>query len=231
MISGKKVLAIIPARGGSKGVKNKNIREIGGKPLIHWTIEAAIGSKYIDRMILSSDDPKIISVAENAGCEAPFVRPDFLSTDEAKSIDVVLHAVDRVAGDFDIIVLLQPTSPLRTSDDIDGALTKFIETNSHAVVSVSEVEKSPYWMYKLQAPGDKIQPVVDLKNIPLRRQDAPACYALNGAVYVIDSKILRSEQSFIPEDTRAFVMSQRSSLDIDTEEDLNYLKFVVGESK
>jgi len=231
VISGKKVLAIIPARGGSKGVKNKNIREVGGKPLINWTIEAGFGSKYIDRMILSSDDQKIISVAENVGCEVPFVRPNFLSTDEAKSIDVVLHAVDLVAEEFDIIVLLQPTSPLRTSDDIDGALNKFIDTDAQAVVSVSEVDKSPYWMYKLQAPGDRIQPVIDLKNSPLRRQDAPECFALNGAVYVIDSKILKSEQSFIPEDTRAFVMSQRSSLDIDTEEDLNYLKFVVGDSK
>ncbi|MCW8877879.1 MAG: acylneuraminate cytidylyltransferase family protein [Kangiellaceae bacterium] len=231
MISGKRVLAIIPARGGSKGVKNKNIREVGGKPLINWTIEAGLGSKYIDRMILSSDDQKIISVAEDAKCEAPFVRPEYLSTDEAKSIDVVLHAVEFVADHFDIVVLLQPTSPLRTSSDIDGALTKYIDTDAQAIVSVSAVEKSPYWMYQLQEPGDKIQPVVNLEEIPLRRQDAPECFALNGAIYVIDNNVLRNEQTFLPEDTRAYVMNQRSSIDIDTEEDLNYLKFVVGESK
>ena len=122
MIGSRSILALIPARGGSKGVKRKNVREVGGKPLIAWTIEAAKASRYIDRLILSSEDRAIIDVATAHGCEAPFVRPAELATDEADAMAVVRHALSALPERYDYLLLLQPTSPMRTANDIDGAI-------------------------------------------------------------------------------------------------------------
>lgn len=114
-------LAVIPARGGSKGIPRKNIREIAGKPLIAWSIEEAKKSKYITKLILSSDDKEIIDVAKQYGCEAPFVRPKALAADETPGVDPILHAIEQCPG-YDYVVVLQPTSPLRTVENIDGAI-------------------------------------------------------------------------------------------------------------
>lgn len=142
-----KILAIIPARGGSKGVPRKNIRELAGKPLIAWTIEEAKKSKYIDRLILSTEDDEIIEVAKQYGCEVPFKRPIELAQDDTPGIDPVLHAIEQCPG-YDYVVLLQPTSPLRTVDDIDGCIEQLLSSDgTNFCVSVTEPEKSPYWMY------------------------------------------------------------------------------------
>ena len=153
MIKDKTVLAIIPARGGSKGVPLKNIRDVGGKPLIAWTIMEGKKSKYIDRLILSSEDERIINVAKKLGCEVPFTRPSSLAQDETPSIDVIVHAVQTIPEKYDYIVLLQPTSPLRKVTDIDNCIEQCLQKNAKACVSVTEPEKSPFWMYKIDENG------------------------------------------------------------------------------
>lgn len=221
MIDGKTVLAIIPARGGSKGVPRKNVREVAGKPLIAWTIEEAKKSKYIDRLIISSDDAEIIEVAKAWGCEAPFIRPAELAQDETPSIDLVLHAIDMLPK-YAWVVLLQVTSPLRSVTDIDGCIEHCVISQAHACVTVSETEQSPYWMYTLRSDG-KLQPLIASGSSIERRQDLPSVFALNGAVYMAECSWLREHQTFMTEETAGFIMPLERSLDIDTELDLQIL--------
>lgn len=210
-------MAVIPARGGSKGLPGKNIRPLGGKPLITWTIEAARGARAVDQVILSSDDEAIMAAATAAGCAVPFRRPPELATDEAGSIDVVLHALDAVPG-ADIVVLLQPTSPLRTAADIDQALDRLAATGAPAVVSVCAVEQNPHWMYRL-SPEARLVPVMGDGPGFARRQELPDIFTLNGAIYAARVDWLRAHRSFVTGETVAFVMPQERSLDIDTAAD------------
>ena len=226
MIEGKSVLAIIPARGGSKGVPRKNIRVLAGRPLIAWTIEEAKKSRYIDRLILSSDDPEIIRVAGEWGCEAPFVRPPELARDDTPGIDPVLHALGELPS-YDYVVLLQPTSPLRTAEDIDGALELCLARNSRACVSVTEPDKSPYWMFNRDSDG-RLRPLIDTGEIAGRRQDLPRVYALNGAVYVAESAWLAESRSFLTGDTLGYEMPKERAADIDTELDFTIAELFLG---
>jgi CMP-N,N'-diacetyllegionaminic acid synthase len=219
VIGSRKVLALIPARGGSKGLPRKNIRFAGGRPLLAFSVAAAHGARSIDRTVLSSDDEAIIDVARACGCEVPFVRPAALATDEASSIDVVVHALDELPG-YDIIALLQPTSPLRSSADIDAACARLAASGAPACVSVSAVQQSPYWMYRLGA-QDRLCPIIDTPNAATRRQDLPAVYALNGAIYVADAGWLREKRSFLDRDTVAYVMPAERAIDIDTVDDFD----------
>jgi N-acylneuraminate cytidylyltransferase len=226
MIDGKRVLGLIPARGGSKGVPGKNIRPLGGKPLIAWTIDAAKGCGAIDRLVLSSDDPQIIRVATQHGCEAPFVRSAELASDTAPTMDVVLDALERCPG-FDMVVLLQPTSPLRTSEDISQALDLCVRSHAPACVSVAPAAESPYWMYTL-GPRSQMKPLLPVTGFT-RRQDLPSVYSLNGAIYVADAGWLKRTRSFLTEETVAYVMPAERSADVDTESDLVQLQFLVGD--
>ena len=208
-----KVLAVIPARGGSKGLVRKNILDLAGIPLIAWTIEAAKRSKYIDRVVLSSDDDEIMAVAKHYGCEVPFRRPSALASDDAASLDVLFHAMEKVPG-YDYVILLQPTSPLRTSTDIDSAFEMMMSSGVNGCVSVCEVAKSPFWMYSL----DKNNLLSKLLPLPLgghRRQSLPASYELNGAMYLAKIESLYIDKSLIPEQTIAYEMSRDRSIDID----------------
>lgn len=218
MINGKTVLAIIPARGGSKGVPRKNIRNLAGKPLIAWTIEAARASRYIDRLALSSDDPEIIQVARSWGCEVPFVRPAELARDDTPGMDPVLHALKELPG-YDYVVLLQPTSPLRTEEDIDGCIARCEEKLAPACVSVTEPAHHPQWMFTL-GNAEILQPISEQRGV--RRQDLPEVYALNGAVYVARVAWLFEAQNFLGEGTSGYVMPSSRSIDIDTEQDLAF---------
>lgn len=220
MINGQKVLGLITARGGSKGVPGKNIRMVVGKPLIAWTIEAAQASRYLDRLILSSDDNTIIEIAKTYGCEIPFKREAHLATDDTPSIDVVLDALDRCPG-YNWVVLLQPTSPLRTADDIDGALKKCIDLGSPACVSVCETEQNPYWMYTQK--DSRLQSVIDMPLIK-RRQDLPRVYVLNGLVYVARPDWLRITRNFISTETVAYTVPPNRSHDLDSEQDFEALE-------
>lgn len=218
MINGKTVLAIIPARGGSKGVPRKNIRNLVGKPLIAWTIVAAKKSAYIDRLILSSDDPEIIDVAKHWGCEAPFVRPADLARDDTPGIDPILHALKELPG-YDYVVVLQPTSPLRTGEDIDGCIACCEEKLATACVSVTEPAHHPQWMFTLND-AEVLLPISEQRGI--RRQDLPAVYALNGAVYVAQTAWLFEARNFLGEGAHGYVMPSSRSIDIDTEQDIAF---------
>lgn len=230
MIQSQKVLAIIPARGGSKGILGKNIRRMGGKPLIAWTINAANESAYIDRTILSSDDRGIIEVAKRLGCDVPFVRPGELATDESGTAGAILHAVNTIEEQFDYIVVLQPTSPLRSAEDIDNCIRVCIEKKALSCVSVSKADKSPYWMYSVDTDG-KMTPVIDTADKPSRRQDLPVAYTLNGAVYVIKVENFIKTMAFIDQETVAYIMPKERSIDIDTEFDILIFEALLQQGK
>lgn len=226
MIDGKRFLGIIPARGGSKGVPGKNIRPVGGKPLIAWTIDAARSSKYLDRVVLSSDDANIASVALAHACEVPFIRDANLATDTAPTMDVVLDTLTRCPG-YEWVVLLQPTSPLRSADDIDHAIEQCLKLRAPACVSVSLARESPYWMFNVGQTA-RITPL--LPNVKAtRRQDLPSAYSLNGAIYVANVDWLSRERRFVTSETVAYVMPAERSIDIDTETDFLILKFLLGD--
>ena len=225
MIKGKRVLAIIPARGGSKGIPRKNIKSFAGKPLIAWSIEEAKKSKYIDRVILTSEDDEIITSARKYGCEVPFIRPDKWAKDDTPGIMPVLHAIGMIPG-FDYSVLLQPTSPLRTVNDIDGTLEMCIEANADSCVTVTEVTKSPLWMYYLSN-RLTLRPVIKTNEKFLCRQKLPKAYALNGAVYVAKTEWLFQNKAFIGKDTIAYIMPKERSIDIDDEIDFFIAELMV----
>jgi len=220
------ILAIIPARGGSKGVPFKNIREVADKPLIAWTIVEAKKSKYIDRLILSSDDDAIIQVANKYGCEVPFIRPKEIARDDTPGIAPVLHAIEVLEEEFDYVVLLQPTSPLRSVDDIDNCIQKCIDENSNSCVTVTEAEQSPYWMYSIAESGYVI-PVVKGAEYQ-RRQELPIAYVLNGAVYVVRVEWLKQVKKFVSDKTTAVIIPQARAIDIDSEKDLERVSLILG---
>ncbi|MBC3932351.1 acylneuraminate cytidylyltransferase family protein [Undibacterium curvum] len=217
MIGTRKVLALIPARGGSKGIPGKNIVDLAGKPLISWTIEAAKACPRIDTIVLSSDDPTIAEVAARFGCTVPFTRPQELATDESSSMDVVYHALEQLP-DFDVVVLLQPTSPLRTAADIEACLN--LMQSAPAVVSVRPSEDHPYLTFEINDEGTLAPYAKPSADQSLRRQDLPGAWCLNGAIYAADTKWLREQRSFISPGTVAYQMPSERSIDIDTPADL-----------
>ena len=227
MINEKKILGVIPARGGSKGVPRKNCKYIGGKPLIAWTIEEAKKSRYLDRLILSSEDNEIIELAKSLGCEVPFIRPAELSRDDTPGVDPILHAINELTG-YDIIVMLQPTSPLRIVKDIDGCIEKCFKANSNSCVTVTLSDKNPHWMYILSDDGS-MRPFVSSDEQIVRRQDLPTVHVLNGAVYVAEVAWLKSSKSFLTDETVAYEMPPERSLDIDTELDLKIVSALLDE--
>lgn len=219
MYKEKRILAVIPARGGSKGVPLKNIRLVAGKPLIAWTIEEARKSKYIDRTILSSDDKEIMAIARQLNCEVPFIRPAELAQDYVNGIEPALHALETLNEKFEYFVLLQPTSPLRIVEDIDGCIEKCVSQNAPACVTVTSPDKSPYWMYSLDNQG-RLKPIIKQEDIALLRQQINSVYALNGAVYVAKTEWFMKNRKFVSDETIAYPMPKIRSVDIDTELDL-----------
>ncbi|MBZ9635316.1 cytidylyltransferase domain-containing protein [Clostridium sp. FP1] len=231
MYKNKRFLAIIPARGGSKGIPNKNIMSICGKPLIAYTIEAGKKSKYIDEIIVSTDSDVIKVIAQQYGAVVPFLRPEELSSDSAKSIDVVIHAIDFYKNNniaFDYVILLQPTSPLRTFEHLDKAIEKIIESNRTSLVSVCEAEENPILMRNIE--NDKLKEVISFEGTNLRRQDLPAFYIFNGALYLNSTDMLVDEKKFVNEDTIPYVMDKESSVDIDTMLDARLVELIIKES-
>lgn len=225
MYNNKKILAIIPARGGSKRLPHKNILKLKDKPLIAWSIESAKNSKYIDKLILSSDDEKIIDVAKKFGCEVPFVRPKELAQDETRSIDVVLHTLKTLKESYDYVILLQPTSPLRTTQNIDEAIELCFEKKATSIIGVCEMEHSPLWANTLDETMS-MENFLDDRYNNSRSQDLPTFYRINGAFYMSKvESVLKNETFFVKENIFAFLMSQEHSVDIDTK-----LDFVVAEA-
>ena len=234
MYNDKKILAIIPARGGSKRLKNKNILELNAKPLIAWSIDEAKKSKYIDTVLVSTDSKDIYEVAKKHGAYLPFMRPKSLAKDNTKSIDVITHAIKYLQDMnelYDEIIILQPTSPLRDIKDIDGAIEHFFEKNATSVVSVCETEHSPLWSNTLNDDFSMVG-FLDTKYNNSRSQDLPTYYRLNGAFYMsnIDA-LMKTNTFFIDKNFYAYVMTQEHSVDIDTKLDFLIAKTMMQEGK
>ncbi len=222
-----KILALIPARGGSKGIPRKNIKLLFGKPLIGWSIDAAQKSAFIDRVFVSTDDQEIASVANDLGAEVPFMRPKELAADDTPGIAPVMHAIDNLP-EFDWVLLLQPTSPLRTAEDIDGIVRFCIENDAPSAVSIYEVDKHPFLMYR-QDETKRLQSLIPDKPDIARRQDLPEVYALNGALYLARVDWLKEQQSLLGQETLGYVMSPESSADIDSSLDWAWVEFLMGQ--
>jgi len=225
MKNNKKILAIIPARGGSKRLPGKNLIELLGKPLIWYTIEAAKNSKYIDKVVVSTDNLKIAEISKKYGVEV-IKRPKFLATDKSKSSDVVLHALEVLKKNYvpDIFVLLQPTSPLRTAEDIDKSINIFLEKNHDSVISVCEVPK-PVIHYSFSPGKNYLKPIFSWKYLKDFYKDKvkewnKKLYFENGAIYVISPDNFKKHKRFTLAKTFPYVMPKEKSIDIDTEADL-----------
>lgn len=222
MYRDKTFLAIIPARGGSKRLPRKNILELNAKPLIAWTIEAGLKSKYTDKVIVTSDDDEILSISQQYGAIA-IKRPDILASDISTTFDAIKHVIDNLEK-YDYIVLLQPTSPLRNEKHIDKAIELLEAKKADAVVSVCEMEHSPLWSNTLD---DSLSMKGFLKDEVLnkRSQDLDKYYRLNGAIYICQTEKLIEEKSFmLKNNIYAYKMSRKSSIDIDEEIDFEMAK-------
>ncbi|MBU3190620.1 acylneuraminate cytidylyltransferase family protein [Clostridium bowmanii] len=225
------ILAIIPARGGSKGILRKNIKILNGKPLIAYTIEEALKSKYIKRVIVSTEDEEIASISKAYGSEVPFLRPKELANDDTATIDCILHMLDSLREKERYIpkyvCLLQCTSPLRTVEDIDGTIEKLLKTGIDGSVSVCEAEVNPYWTNIFD--GDKLKYFIEEGRQIVRRQDLPKIYRVNGAVYVIKMNVLMHKKTFETENITGYVMNNEKSLDIDNEIDFKFAELLMKE--
>jgi N-acylneuraminate cytidylyltransferase len=213
------VLAVIPARGGSRRLPGKHLLALGGRPLLAWTLDAARGSRLLDRAVLSTEDPRLADAARALGAEVPFLRPAELATDHASSICVVEHALAALEQRYDWIVLLQPTSPLRDARDIDACLRLVHEAGANACVSVSEPDRSPYLCYRLDGAG-RLQPLLARAHAHMRTQDLPPAVAPNGAIYVARVPWFLEHRSFLAPETLAYLMPRERSCDIDSALDL-----------
>lgn len=219
-----KILGLITARGGSKGLPGKNIKSAFGKPLIAWTIEAAQKSKMIDRLVLSSDDDQIIKIAKKWGCEVPFIRPSKFASDTASSIEVAMHALEKIPG-YDYLIILQPTSPLRNEIDIDSSIKLILENHAPTCVSLCESSESPYLMHTIKKNGS-IQKILPDMDKAKRRQDLPQTYILNGAIFIANIKWFKEYKTFISEETIGYLMPLDRSIDIDDFEDFERFKAI-----
>lgn len=219
MIDGKRLIAIIPARGGSKGLPGKNIKNLCGKPLIAWSIEAGLTSKYIDEVMVTTDSEQIARVAQATGAQVPFLRPTELASDTATTFDAVKHAIDyyeiELNKRFDYIVLLEPTSPLRAKDDIDGMIEKInsLEEQYDAIVSLGEVHEHPSIMKKIVV--NDIEPYCKELVMATRRQDNGIAYFPYGVAYIVKTKTLLEGKSFYPSRTTHWLINRHQCFEID----------------
>lgn len=220
MFGKQKILSLIPARGGSKGIKNKNIISLAGKPLIAYSIEAAKSSKYIDSIVVTTDSEKIAEVSKQYGARVPFLRPKKLASDTSKTIDAVLHAIEILKSmdeDYSVLVLLQPTQPLRTADDIDRAIELYYEKGESGLVSISPVDDSPLLIRSIGEDGQLINLLS--QSSTCRRQEMPDYYKVNGCIYINKIEELDENTSF-NDNKVPLVMSKEHSVDIDEISDL-----------
>lgn len=229
MYNNKTFLAIIPARGGSKRLPRKNILDLNGKALISYSIEAGCQSKYIDKVIVSSDDNEILDISKKYGADI-LKRPDELASDTATSFDAIKHTIEN-SNKYNYIILLQPTSPLRDANHIDEAIELLEEKNADAIVSVCKMDHSPLW-------SNTLDENLSMKNflrdevLNKRSQDLEDYYKLNGAIYICRTKKLLDEESFfLKENIFAYIMDRKSSVDIDEEIDLKIVECIIKDSE
>lgn len=223
MYKENRFIALIPARGGSKGIPHKNIIDVAGKPLIAYSIETAKQSSYIDEVIVTTDCEKIAEVSKLYGANVPFLRPANLATDEAKTVDAVLHTLDNIKEDYDYIVLLQPTQPLRTAKQIDDAIEHIIQNNATSLVSVSKVKQHPILMRTMDTKG-KLYSLLG-ENSTVRRQDFKDIYIVDGLIYINKIDNLSNETSL--NDNELAYVTKTDVIDIDSIEDLKNFKSTI----
>lgn len=228
-----KVLYLIPARGGSKGLPGKNIIALNGKPLIAYSIEAALNSAFKGDVMVSTDDPTIAEVAKKYGANIPFIRPQELAGDKASGMDVVFHALDHAkkqGKEYELVMVLQPTSPLRTVEDIKNAFDLLQKSNAKAVVGVSRSEHHPLWSNTL--PEDKFMgDFIRSEMKDKQRQELPEYYQINGAIYVGYTDYIREQKVFLGPQTIAYIMPIERAVDIDTEKDLVLAEYYLNKLK
>jgi CMP-N,N'-diacetyllegionaminic acid synthase len=211
-----KILAIIPARSGSNGLKDKNIKKLNGKPMINYTIEAALKSEIFANVIVSTDSQKYAEIAKKAGAEVPFIRPGKLATDESTTTEVILHAITEMEkrnDEYDCFMLLQPTSSLRTAENIKQAYFLLKEKNANAVISVCETDHNPLWSNTLDE-SLSLDNFIDTKKNK-RRQELSTYYRLNGAIYLSKINYYKKHNDFYFNKSYAYIMNKRESIDVD----------------
>ena len=232
MYKNKKILAVIPARGGSKGISSKNIIEIKGRPLIEYSIDCGKKSKYIDRTIISTDSELIKEIALKCGGEVPFMRPKELAKDSSKTIDCIVHAVDilkEMGENYDYVLIIQNTVPLRKFWHIDEAIEKLINSNERSLVSVTEVEQHPLLMRTIDEEGI-VKNLLHM-NSTMRRQDFPKFYKVNGAIYIqkIDNEF--NLNTSLNDGKLAYIMEKQYSIDVDNYIDLKIVEYYLEKEK
>ena len=234
MIDGKLVLAYIPARSGSKSIKDKNLVEVCGKHLIAYSIEAGKNSKYVDKVIVSTDSAIYADIARKYGAEVPYLRPSELAQDKSVEMDSCQHLMrwleEHSAEKFDIILKLEPTSPLRTAEDVDKAVEKLVEKNADTVVTVTEAMTHPFWMNTL--PEDHsmkvfLRPDVARKN----RQELPVYYQLDGLVYVGKWDFIKQHKTWFAENSYATITPNSRAIDIDGPVQLELVRIIIQKRK
>lgn len=219
MINDKRLLALIPARSGSKRLPHKNSLNLGGKPLIAWSIDAGLQSKYVDRVVVSTDSNAIASIAKQYGADSPFIRPEILANDTATTIDVVRHAISMLEKEndfYDYILLLQPSSPLRNTKHIDEAVELLISQSAHGIIGITEIEHPVEWTNTLPM-DNSMEDFFSTEYQDMRSQDFPVRYRINGAIYLNKIENVVTEGTlFLKDKCYAYIMPQSASLDIDT---------------
>jgi len=221
------MIAIVPARGGSKGLPGKNVKDLLGKPMIAYTIEEALKSKYISEVIISTDCKEIEKIAIKYGAKSPFLRPEYLASDSAKAIDNYIYTIERLNDEFNYnienFIVLQPTSPLRKVEDIDGAIELFMNKNADSVISYTE-EHHPIEWHKYITKDGKFENIFEEKL--LNRQEIKKSYYPNGAIFVFDYKLIKSNNYF-NKNSFAFIMPRNRSIDVDYIDDFDYAEFLL----
>lgn len=221
------MIAIVPARGGSKGLPGKNIKNLLGKPMIAYTIEEALKSKYITEVIISTDCKEIEEISIKCGAKSLFLRPKYLASDNARAIDNYIYTIDRLNLEFDYdikdFMVLQPTSPLRTVEDIDGAIELFKEKKADSVVSYTE-EHHPIEWHKYITEDGKFENIFEEKLS--NRQDIKKSYYPNGAIFIFDYELIK-QGKYYSYNSYAYIMPRLRSVDVDTLEDFKYIEFLI----
>lgn len=227
------MIAIIPARGGSKGLPGKNIKELNGKPLIAYAIEAALKSQYIERVIVSTDADDIAEVAKKYGAEVPFKRPDELSSDTASAIDVYLHAIEFIMNQnntpIDKFMVLLPTAPMRTFEHINNAVAFFNEKQATTLISVKEADTPVTWYMNKNDEGRIANAGFGTGNAVTNRQVNLKYFIPNGAIYILDYNLLKNNRTYYCDNTVGFEMSAEDSVDIDTLTEFKFAEMLIKE--
>ena len=232
MINDKKVLALVPARAGSKGLPGKNTRALLGKPLINWTIETAKNTKYIDDVVVSTDSLEIAELARQAGAKIPFIRPEKLATDTATSVDVAIHALYEMnslfGSKYDFIVLLEPTSPLRKTTDLETMIEKIVLRAPYfdGIISLGEVREHPAYMKKII--GDKFSNLMSDVTSTSRRQDNEPVYFPYGLAYIVKCATLLSEYTFYPKNCTYHIIEPDQCYEIDSIHDFEFVESLLS---